>query len=129
LERDWTKVFSIDSFVVKHFIGSDRQWVLELTEKRLRDPKKAHSKWFIQFGEAMSDIGKDTCNRAGGNIYRVITRDKRFRKCSKFRNLVKNSEHTEMQIAQNRLRLKTKPKIYINRMSFPKAYLEKMDLN
>lgn len=89
LSKDWTQVFSIEDYVVEYFIDSGREWIFGLMERNFKNPKKAHSGFVIQFGEAMSLLGRENCEAAGKVLYHFVKKSKFYKKAQCYRRIAR----------------------------------------
>lgn len=91
--KNWTSVFSIRRDIADHFVQSNREWVLEIMEKGLVDPKRAHSAWTIQFGEAVALLGKPKAKKIGVNLYSHVIESGLYEQCSSYRLIIQNTHY------------------------------------
>ena len=90
--KNWTEIFSISSFVVHHFRRTGREWVLDVCSKALRDPKKAHSEFLLQFGEAVALMGRERARELGKGLFHEIMRSGLYDETADARNIIKDYE-------------------------------------
>lgn len=113
--KNWTEVFTIEPFVVHHFRRTGKEWVLDVCSKALRNPKKAHSEWLLQFGEAVAQLGREKARELGKNLYYEVMKSGLFEENRDARDLLKDYEKRMLLLYMRPHQKEIKNKIRISR--------------